>query len=125
MRSECGQTKTSYTARGLPRYETEVRHEGLGKYQLIRGDDSYVVEQKAQAKMDQWDSMWEQNQEAEKRRLERQQRAEAIQDKKDLAAERTQEANAAIDAWRRNTDAHWRKRSVAPALDVTFTDMGW
>lgn len=32
---------------------------------------------------------------------------------------------AAIDAWRRSSDGHWRKRSVVPAMDVTFTDMGW
>ncbi len=96
MRSECANMRTFYTAKGLRRYDVEVRHSGLNKYQLIRGDDRYVVQQKAQAKMDEWDDMWERRQEAEQKRLERQQRAIKIQEQKDLAAERTQEAKAAL-----------------------------
>ena len=98
MTTKRGHIMTSHTAGGLPRYEVEIRHDDLGKYQIIRGDDPDVVEQKAQAKMHQWDDMWDRKQKAEEKRLDLQQRAEETQDKKDLAAERTEEAKAALEA---------------------------
>ena len=87
MKSVCGQIRVSHTARGLTRYEIEVRHNGLRKYQLIRGDDQDAVAQKAQAKMEQWDAIWD-----------RQRQAEDIQEKRSLAAELTDESKAALDA---------------------------
>ena len=91
--SECGQMKTDYTSRGT-RYEMTVRHDGLGKYQVVRGDDKYVVEQKARAKMQQWDDMWQRKQ------------------RKALAAERTQEAQKALEAL---------DRVLAHTLDIDDT----
>jgi restriction system protein len=82
----------------MARWQMEVRHEGLGKYQVIRGDDKYVVEQKARAKLRQWDEMWERKQAAEARRLEREEKAQAIAEHKALAEERTQEAQEALGA---------------------------
>ena len=87
--SKRSQIKKTYTARGLTRYEVKVWHEELNKYQLIRGDDQYVVEQKACAKMAQWDEMWAQKKAAEQKRQE-------IEEKKKLADERTAESREAL-----------------------------
>jgi len=96
MSSEHGPLRTSFTARGLLRYEIEVQHRQLAKYQVIRGDDRDVVMQKAETKMAQWDDMWKRKRKAESNRLERENRAREVADKKLLAAEQTNEATAAL-----------------------------
>ena len=53
--STCGEIQTHYTASGLERYLVEVTHPQSNKYQVIRGDNYYVVRQKAAARMAQWD----------------------------------------------------------------------
>lgn len=75
---------TTSTARGLIRYEAEVWHKKLSKYQTFRGHDSYVVEQKALAKMAQWDEIWA--------------RAQELGDKKRLADQRTADSQEALAA---------------------------
>jgi restriction system protein len=87
--SERSETRITHTARGLRRYEIEISHKELNRYQVIRGENSHVVEKKALAKMAQWDEMW-------KQQLERQQRAQEIAAKKKLADERTAEAQEAL-----------------------------
>ena len=77
-------------------FRIEIRHEELHKYRLIRGTEPHVVEQQAREQSRVWDEMWKKRQEAEakKRRIE-----EGIQAKfakKELAAECTEEARAAI-----------------------------
>ncbi|NOZ71634.1 MAG: restriction endonuclease [Chloroflexi bacterium] len=93
--------KTTYTKRGFPRYYVEIWHDELKKYQVVRGDNRYVVEQKARAKMAQWDDMWERKQAADRARLEREQRALDKKQKLNLAAEKTREAQASISALER------------------------
>lgn len=39
-------------------WEIEVRHDGLHKYRLIRGNDKRAVEQKAEAQLAAWEEMW-------------------------------------------------------------------
>lgn len=68
--SKQGELTTSYTQRGLPRYQIEVRHDQLNKYQLIRGDDPNFVREKARTRMAEWDAMWERRDTAETRRRE-------------------------------------------------------
>ena len=58
MNSEISELRFSYTQRGLRRYEVEIRHRGLNKFQLVRGDDPHIVKQKARAKTNEWDEMW-------------------------------------------------------------------
>lgn len=96
MQSEYSPMQVFYTKSGLRRFEITVSHPGLNKYQQIRGDNEYVVEQKALAKMAQWDDMWTRRQEAEQKRSDREDRAQAVQEKKDLAVQRTQEAKGAL-----------------------------
>lgn len=63
--SRHGKIQTTYTKSGLRRYYIEIWQDELKKYQVIRGDSKYVVEQKARAKMAQWDEMWERKKVAE------------------------------------------------------------
>src|SRR5690606_19502629 len=84
-----GTPETSYTARGLPRYSLEIWHDGISKYQVIKGESSYVVQQKAEAKLNQWQKQWEARQAKEDAK-------EAIADSMELAEERTREAQLAL-----------------------------
>lgn len=83
--SRHGQIRITYTARGLSRYEIEVFHDQLNKYQLIRGDEQNVVTQKATAKMAEWDDIW-------KKRTENEKHNQNVDDKKKSAIERSEEA---------------------------------
>ena len=62
-------------------WESEIRHEGLGKYRHIRGSDRHVVEQKAAYQAAQWDQQW-------KNKLEKDRKAQESARK---SAERDQE----------------------------------
>lgn len=95
--SRHGELVRTYTARGLPRYELEIWHDELNKYQVIKGDDSYVVEQKAAAKMAQWDEMWIKKATAETKRAERERAARNKEQKKALAEDRTKTAQQVLD----------------------------
>jgi len=75
MASQRTKTYITRTASGLRRYEIEVWHTELNKIQVIRGDDKSIVEQKAEAKMRQWDEMWEKK---EKLSLAKDQTSEAL-----------------------------------------------
>ncbi|MCC6352448.1 MAG: restriction endonuclease [Verrucomicrobiae bacterium] len=97
MRSQLGQMIVGYTSRGLRRYEVTVQHEGLNKFQHIRGDDAQIVTQKAKAKMHQWDQAWEKQQDAIHQKRHRLEQAADVQEKRRLAAERTEEAKAALE----------------------------
>ncbi|MBN1121155.1 MAG: restriction endonuclease [Anaerolineae bacterium] len=87
--SRRSELKVGYTKSGLRRYFIEIWHDELNKYQMIRGDSQRVVEQKARAKIAEWDEMWA-------RRCEREQRVQNIENKKQRAAERTEEAQEAL-----------------------------
>lgn len=81
-----------------PYYYIEIRHEGLGKYQRIKDKNKYVCEQKANAKLAQWDDMWQRRLAQEQKARDRADKAAAIEQKKSSAAERTKEAEAALQA---------------------------
>jgi restriction system protein len=75
----------------MPRtiYTVEVRHEELGKYREIRGADPYVVQQKADAQIRQWNEMWAKRQEVERRKASK-------ETAKELAEARTRDAQESI-----------------------------
>ena len=77
-------------------YETEVKHDDLHKYRIIRGSDPYVVEQKAKAQQATWDGMWQKKLAAEKKRQERELERADRERKKQIALERTEQAQKAI-----------------------------
>ncbi len=94
--SRYGKISTTYTKSGLRRYVVEVWHDELNKYQIIRGDSKYVVEQKLTAKVTQWDEMWERKRAAEEKRIEREQLAHDKKEKLNLAEEKTHRAQTEI-----------------------------
>ena len=57
--SRRGSLRITYTARGLERYQMEIWHDELNKYQLIKGITETEVYQKADSKCSQWDEMWD------------------------------------------------------------------
>ena len=75
MTSQRSKIHVTYTASGLSRYEIKVWHTELNKIQVIRGDEESIVEQKAEAKIRQWDEMWEKK---EKLSLAKDQTSEAL-----------------------------------------------
>lgn len=77
-------------------YEIEVRHAGLHKYRVIRGDDRYVVQQKAAAQLATWNEMWERRIDSDERKSEREQLAAERKERKSEAAQLTAEAGEAL-----------------------------
>jgi restriction system protein len=73
-------------------YWIELKHEGLHKYRVIKGNDRYVVEQKAALQRKQWDEMWDKKQEAERKKLNREKSAIEKAQKKAMAEQQTIEA---------------------------------
>jgi len=90
--SERGKIYRTSTSRGLIRFEVEVRHHGLHKYQIIRGDDPYVVEQKAKVLARAWDEQWKKKSAAANAQADRAKRMRAQQQKKAYAEEQTLKA---------------------------------
>ena len=73
-------------------YSVEIRHEGLNRYQLIKGKNKTDVEQRAKAKLAQWADMWARTQAAEQKRMTREKISMNREQKKILAGEKTNEA---------------------------------
>ena len=92
MTSQRSKRHVTHTASGLRRYEIKVWHTELNKIQVIRGDEKTIVEQKAEAKMRQWDEMWGKRQVAERKRRERERKAIVKEEKLSLAKDQTSEA---------------------------------
>jgi len=80
----------------MPVYEFEVRHDGLHKYRVIRGTDRYGAERQAKAQVAAWNEIWTQKQQADAAIKAKAASAQAKDQKKSLAAERTKEAQAAL-----------------------------
>ncbi len=96
--SHCSEVQRTYTKSGIARYEIEIWHDELNKYQLIRKDDRYVAKQTALARMAQWDEMWAKKAAVESKREERLLRAYAINEKKEFAIAQTGEAKGILEA---------------------------
>lgn len=77
-------------------YQIVVQHPELHKYRLIRGTDKDMVEQQAAAQLLVWDEIWEKKRMAESIRDAKQKAAQQKEAKKNLAAERTAEAQDII-----------------------------
>lgn len=97
-------------------WEIELRHDGLNKYRHIRGSDRYVVEQKAAAQRAAWDEMWAKRQDAEERKRAREAAIRSKEEKKALAVDRTNGAQAAIAALEETLD-HTLRINDAVAWD--------
>jgi restriction system protein len=89
MESKRGKLIVRYTSTGLPRIQLEISHPGLHKYQVVRGDNEHVVEQKALAQMARWNQEW-------RKREKREQRANSIQERQEEAEQMSREAQEAL-----------------------------
>lgn len=78
-------------------YSIEIKHDGLHKYRVIKGNDLYVVKQKAELQLKQWDEMWERKQEAERKKQERENATIEKAQKKAMAEQLTEEAVEQIE----------------------------
>ena len=81
-------------------WQITVEHEGLHKIRVIRGEDRDIVEQKAMLQREIWDEMWSKRQEIEKKRQEREKKVVFNEDNKQLAIEKTKEAEDEIESLR-------------------------
>ena len=79
-------------------WQIEIRHDGLGKYRMVRGYDREVVARMAVAQQAAWDEMWERKQERDSRDAERQQRKMDREAGVAEAAERTEQARSELEA---------------------------
>lgn len=82
-------------------YQVTVRHEGLGKYRVIRGAERNVVEAAAQAQQRAWNDQYAKKLEVAERRRERDERKQELEEGLREAEERTREAQNALDELRR------------------------
>ena len=79
-------------------WQIEIRHDGLGKYRMVRGYDREVVARMAVAQRAAWDEMWERKQERDSRDAERHQRKMDREAGVAEAAERTAQARTELEA---------------------------
>jgi restriction system protein len=79
-------------------WQIEIEHRGLNKYRVIKGEDKSVVEQKAAAQEAAWEEQWQRKLAVEARREEIAAARLAKEEKKQLALERTEEAERAIQS---------------------------
>ncbi|MFH1493503.1 MAG: restriction endonuclease [Pseudomonadota bacterium] len=78
-------------------WSIDVRHEDLGKFRHIQGEDKDVVEQKARMQMAIWDDQWQRKLEVNRRKQEVTQRLHTKQSRISEAETLTSEARSAIE----------------------------
>ena len=93
--SSSGKIK-SYLVGKKIKYYVEIQHKELDKYQVIRGDSTYIVAQKANAIMARWDEMYRQKLIKERNAREKLALAKDKEQKNNLANEKTAEAEKDI-----------------------------
>jgi restriction system protein len=79
-------------------WQREIRHEGLHKYRLVKGESEAIVNIRAEMQMRTWNEQWAKVSAAERKRREQQGRFFAKEGKKQDAAERTQEVQKALES---------------------------
>lgn len=81
--------RITYTARGLPRYEIEVHHDGLNKVRVIRDADQRLTREKARAQLLAWEDAWQKLQAFKRKK-------QTTEEKLQEAASRTEEVQEAL-----------------------------
>src|SRR5579871_69850 len=86
----------TYSARGVATYRSEISHDGLHKFAVIRAADPDILAKKVLAQLQQWNALWERRSSAElriQRTFEaKEKRRLHFENQKAAAAERTTEA---------------------------------
>jgi restriction system protein len=79
-------------------WQREIRHEGLHKFRVVKGETPAIMQLRAQMQLRVWDEQWERVQATQKKRQAQVKAAHDKDEKKQLAAERTREAQKTLDA---------------------------
>lgn len=88
--------EVSYSARGIPRYQMEIWHDGLKKHRIIRGESEGVVRLKAKLQGEEWMERWAIQSSREDERSVKLAGKRQIEERKSVAAERSAEAQNAL-----------------------------
>lgn len=77
-------------------YVVEIRHNDLNKYEIVRAKSEYEVREKAAAKLAQWNQAWVKKAALQQAAYAREAAARTKEAKKELAGQRTTEAQAVV-----------------------------
>jgi restriction system protein len=93
------------SSRGLVSYEIELSHDGLHKHRVIKGNDPEFVQRKAVVQLEEWKEQWAKKRALQARSSEARLKRELHEEKKQIASERTKEAQDILECLR-NTLRH-------------------
>ena len=97
MQKRLGQLSVKRSARGVSTYDLELWHDGLKKHRLIRGGSESVVKRKATLQIEEWEERWATVNAKEKIRSQKNAGKRQQDEAKELAAERTADAQQELD----------------------------
>ncbi len=101
METIWSEVTVTHSPRGVPTYSVEVGHDGLHKFTVIRSGDPGILAKKLQSLVLQWNAAWEKQWAAEVRIRKtveaREKRRLHIESQKEVALERTTEAQQALE----------------------------
>ena len=92
MQARIGQLKTTFSSRGLARYEVEIWHDGLHKHRVVRGTDPRFIQRKVEVQVADWNDQWKRKSAVTARAQQAAVRRQEKEEQKRLAAEQTAEA---------------------------------
>ncbi|QIK70273.1 restriction endonuclease [Erysipelothrix sp. HDW6C] len=81
----------------MANYERELIHDGLNKYRVVKGKSRNEVNLKCDAIQAQWDEQWLRKKEVEKQRSKKEKSRKLIEDKTEIAKNKTAEAEMIIE----------------------------
>src|SRR5215472_1660357 len=78
-------------------WQREIKHDGLHKYRVVKGDTPAIMQLRAEMQMKSWNEQWERVQSARAKRQAQLNAARAKETNKQTAAERSREAQEELD----------------------------
>ena len=81
-------------------WQCEIRHDGLHKYRIVKGQTREIMQLRAEMQVRSWNEQWARTQSAQKKREAQLRAAYSKETQKNIAAERTREAQKALDSLR-------------------------
>ena len=97
-RAQTDEIKSCFSFRELSlMWQFEIKHEGLHKYRVAKGATREIMQRRAEMQMRAWNEKWEHVQATRSRRLAQLQTTQIKETNKQLAADRTSEAQEALE----------------------------
>jgi restriction system protein len=81
-----------------PMWQLEIKHEGLHKYRIVKGETQEILRIRAQMQLHAWNEQWERVCAIEAKRKDRESKAYLKENKRQLAQERSGEAQQKLEA---------------------------